>query len=47
MRRFDSDTVHNGDINSSIKEKEIFIYRVYFDIFCRLGLVMDEMSLAV
>ena len=27
-----------------VKEKEIFIYRVYFDIFCRLGLVIDEMS---
>jgi len=44
VRRFDPDTVHNGDINSSIKEKEIFIYRVYFDIFLlvRLSYGRDE-----
>jgi len=47
VRRFDLDTVQNGHINSSIKEEEIFIYWVYFHIFCRLGLVMDEMSLEV
>ena len=40
MRRFDPDTVHNGDVNSSM-------YWVHFAIFCRLGLVMDEMSLEV
>ena len=47
MRRFDPDTVQNGHINSSIKEEEIFIYWNYFDIFCRLGLVMDETNLGV
>ena len=47
MRRFDPDTVQNGHIYSSIKEEEIFLYWVYFDIFCGLGLVMDEMSLEV
>ena len=47
MRRFDCDPVQNGHIYSSIKEEEIFIYWVYFDIFCGLGLVMDEMSLEV
>ena len=49
MRRFDPDTVQNGHIYSSTvyKKKEIFIYWVYFDIFCGLGLVMDEMSLEV
>ena len=45
MRRFDSDTVQNGHIYSSIKEEEIFIYWVHFDIFCGLGLVIYEMSL--
>jgi len=34
VRRFDLDTVSNGHINSCIKDKEIFIYWVYFDIFC-------------
>ena len=34
MRRFDPDTVH---IYSSIKEEEVFIYLVYFSIFCGLG----------
>ena len=34
MRRFDPDTVQNGHISSSIKEEEIFIYWVYFDILC-------------
>ena len=47
MRRFDPDTVQNGRIYSSIKKKEIFIKWVYFDIFCGLGLIMDEMSLEV
>ena len=47
MRRFDPDTVQNVHIYSAIKEEEIFIYRVYFDIFCELGLVMNEMSLEV
>ena len=37
MRRFDPDTVQNGHIYSSIKEEEVFIYRVYFGIFCGLG----------
>ena len=45
MRRFDPDTIQNGHIYSSVKEEEIFKYWVYFDIFCGLGLVMDEMSL--
>ena len=47
MGRFDPDTVQNGHIYSSTKEEEIFIYWVYFDIFCGLGLVMDETSLEV
>ena len=47
MRRFDPDTVQNGHTYSSIKEEEIFLYWVYFDIFCGLGLVIDEMSLDV
>ena len=33
MRRFDPDTVQNGHMYSSIKEEEVFIYCVYFDIF--------------
>ena len=37
MRRFDPDTVQNGHIYSSIKEEEVFIYWVYFGIFCGLG----------
>jgi len=45
VRRFDSDTVQNGHIYSSIKEEEIFIYWVKFDISCGLGLVIYEMSL--
>ena len=51
MRVFDPDTVQNCRIYSSIKEEEVFIYWVYFGIFCELGLagilVMDEMSLEV
>ena len=47
VRRFDPDTVQNCHINSSMKEEEIFIYWVYFDIFCRSGLVMDKTSLEV
>ena len=47
MRRFDHDTVQNGHICSSIKEEEIFIYWVYFNIFCGLGLVIYEMNLEV
>ena len=47
MRGSDPDTVQNGHINSAIKEVEIFIYWVYFDIFCGLGLVMDEMNFEV
>ena len=47
MRRSDPDTVQNHHINSSIKEEEIFIYWVHFDIFCCLGFVMQEMSLEV
>ena len=38
MRRFDPDTVQNCHIYSSIKEEEVFIYWVYFGIFCELGL---------
>ena len=34
MRRFDPDP----DNYSSIKEEEVFIYWVYFGIFCGLGL---------
>ena len=37
MRRFDPDTVQNGHIYSSLKEKEVFIYGVYFGIFCGSG----------
>ena len=40
----------NGQIYSSIKEEEVFIYWVNFGIFCGLDLrilVMDEMSLEV
>ena len=37
VRRFDPDRVQNGNIYSSIKEEEVFIYWVYFDIFCGLG----------
>ena len=49
MRRFDHDTVQNGQIYSSIKEEEIFIhvYWVYFDTFCGLGLVIYEINLEV
>ena len=47
MRRFDPDTVQNDHISSSIKEEEIFIYWVYFDILCGLGLVIYKMSLEV
>ena len=47
MRRFDPDIVQTGHIYSSIKEKEIFIYWVYFDILCGLGLVIYEMNLEV
>ena len=47
MRRFDHDTVQNGHIYSPIKEEEIFIYWVYFNIFCGLGLVIYEMNLEV
>ena len=32
------------DIYYSIKEEEIFIYWVYFDILCGLGLVIYEMN---
>ena len=34
VRKFDPDTVENGHIYSSVKENEVFIYCVYFDIFC-------------
>jgi len=37
VRRFDPDRVENGHIYSSIKEEEVFIYWVYFDVFCGLG----------
>ena len=32
MRRSDPDKVQNGHIHSSIKEEEVFIHWVYFDI---------------
>ena len=32
VRRFDPDTVENGHIYSSIKEKEVFIYWAYFEM---------------
>jgi len=35
--RFDPDRVQSGQIYSSIKEEEVFIYWVYFDIFSGLG----------
>ena len=35
--RFDPNTVENGHIYSSVKEEEVFVYRVYLDIFCGLG----------
>ena len=37
VRRFDPDTVENGHIYSSIKEKEVFRFWTHFDIFCGLG----------
>ena len=37
VRRFDLDKVDNGRIYSSVKEKEVFIYWVYLNSFCRLG----------
>ena len=47
MRRSDPDAVQSGHIYSSTKEEEMFTYWACFDIFCGLGLVMDEMSLEV
>ena len=46
-RRYDPDTVQNSHIHSSIKEEELLIYWVNFDIFCGLGLVIYEMDLEV
>ena len=37
VRRFDPDTVENGNIHSSVKEEEVFVYWVYLAIFCGLG----------
>ena len=37
VRRFDPDTVENDHIYSSVKEEEVFVYRIYLDIFCGLG----------
>ena len=37
VRRFDPERVQNGHIYSSIKEEEVFIYWVYFDILCGLS----------
>ena len=37
VRRFDPNTVQNGHINFSIKEKVVFIYWAYFFIFYGLG----------
>ena len=39
MGRSDSgiDTVQNGHISPFIKEEEVFICWVYFNIFCGLG----------
>ena len=42
MRRFDPDTVQNCHIYSSIKEEEVFIYWVYFGIFCEFSYGRDE-----
>ena len=36
VRRFHTDTVKNGHINSSVREEEVFIY-FYLDIFFGLG----------
>ena len=47
MRRSDPDTVQNDHISSSIKEEELFIYWVYFDILCGLGVVIYKISLKV
>ena len=50
MRRFDPDTVQNGHIYSSIKEEEVFVYRVLLRHFLWVRLrilVMNEMSLEV
>ena len=37
VRRFDPDKVENGNIYSSVKEEEVFIYWVYLNSFCGLG----------
>ncbi len=37
VRRFDSDTVENGHIFSSVKEEKVSVYWVCLDIFCGLG----------
>ena len=37
VRRFDPDKVENGNIYSSVKEEEVFIYWVYLYSFCGLG----------
>ena len=47
MRRFDPDTVQRPYLFFYLKEEEIFIYWVYFDIFCGLGLGIYEMNLEV
>ena len=36
VRRFETDTVENGLIYSSVEEEEVFIYWVCHDIFCVL-----------
>ena len=45
MRRFDPDTVHNGNNFFFDKKRrtEVFIYWVYFDIF-RVGQGEDDFS---
>ena len=37
VRRFDPDTVQKGHIYSSIRKEDVFIYWLYFNIFCGLG----------
>ena len=37
VRTSDPDIVENSHIYSSLKEEEIFVYWVYFDIFCGLA----------
>ena len=45
VRRFDPDTVQNGHIYSSVKEEEVFIYWVYFDVFVLVACKYSEIIL--